>query len=497
MMKKIMIVALCMSFVATAALQTLNAAAEMAQFDEIINDGAQSDEIQNTEESAADEEADSDELLDAEKDSVILPQLFIKAVNPGYKINGVNNVGEMIEISRIKSSDAPILLAGITVGYTNSSGNPTVLYEFPEDSWMSGESILLRLASSPGHELASVNYTKTLAMSGGISLYEDGEIIDEVCWTGKDGCHKAFTSAKPTTLVRNMETGEFEHKLVYVPNYEAEAYFVEEKVEEGGTVVAPQCKGLRFSEILSYYESEKSEQFIELYNAGVERVMLDGCKVRYKNKNYLLTGAVEVEGYYVYYPNGFSLTKNPTNVGRLELVDTDGAVVDILEYPNGQRKGTAYAMIGYDASGAEIWKTTYAPTPGAPNNYQEFKTCEAGKVINPATGNCVKVAVVAEKVCKEGYYLNILTGRCKKIVTATEKTCKEGYYLNPVTNRCKKIQENKGADYGLEPESHEENSAFVALHVVLGVLGLGVVYLVYEFRHEIVKLWRKVCRRAP
>jgi len=108
------------------------------------------------------------------------------------------------------------------------------------------------------------------------------------------------------------------------------------------------------------------------------------------------------------------------------------------------------------------------------------------------TGNCVKITSVNEKVCKEGYYLNILTGRCKKITTTEQKTCKEGYYLNPETNRCRKIVENNGADYSLEPESYEDNSSFIALYAVLGVVGAGALYLVWEFRHEIAKFWRKI-----
>lgn len=119
-----------------------------------------------------------------------------------------------------------------------------------------------------------------------------------------------------------------------------------------------------------------------------------------------------------------------------------------------------------------------------------------GKVINEATGNCVKVTSVAEKICKEGYYLNILTGRCNKTKTVEEKTCKEGYYLNPDTGRCRKITENSGANYSLEPEKYEEQSSFVALYAVLGVVGIGLLYLIYEFRREIVKLWRKVFRRV-
>ena len=418
-----------------------------------------------------------------------IPEIYIKAVNPGYTVDGKSNVGEMIEIGR-RNSDASVSLAGLTVGYTNSSGNYYTLVEFPEYSMMAGETLLLRLASSPDSELAAVNYTKTLAFKGGIELKTGDEVVDSVCWTGKDECYKDFKSTKPTVLVRNLETGEFEHVNVaeYEPDYDAESYYVElVKEEEGYGMVASQCKGLKFSEILSYYETSKTEQFIEFYNAGSEQILLDGCQVRYKNKNYGLSGVVGPEGYYVYYPNGFNLTKNPTNSNTLEIIDTDGTVVDTLEYPNGQRKGTSYMFVGYDEKGEEIWKVTYVPTPGGPNNYQEFKTCEEGKVINKTTGNCVKVTSVAEKVCKEGYFLNVLTGRCNKIKTTAEKTCKEGYELNPETNRCRKIKQNTGANYSLEPENYEEQSSFVALYAVLGVVGIGLMYLIYEFRHEIAR----------
>lgn len=477
--------------------------------------------------------ADTDDVVEDEEilDDVIddevveitinekIPELYIKAVNPGYTVDGESNTGEMIEIARKDLSGAPISLAGTMLGYTNSSGNESILFEFPENSWMIGETILLRLASSPGGELASVNYTKTLAMKAGLSLKQGEEVIDEVCWTSGEGCYKEFKSSMPTTLVRNLETGEFEHMEEYEPMYDAESYLVEQaKEEEGYGALPSQCKGLVFSEILSYYETVKSEQFIEVYNSGSEQVLLDGCQIRYRNKNYVLQGVVEAEGYFAYYPVGFNLTKNPANANTLELVDTDGAILDTLIYPNGQRKGTAYAMIGYGADGQEIWKVTYAPTPGEPNNYQEFRMCEVGKVINEATGNCVKATEVKatvckkgyylnpatgrckktetkkEKTCKEGYYLNLETGRCKKNETQKERTCKEGYYLNPETNRCKKIVENKGADYKVEPEEYEESSSFVGLYAVLGVMGVGVAYLGYEFRREIVRLFGRVFR---
>ena len=434
----------------------------------------------------------------AEEINEKIPDIYIKAINPGYTVDGKSNVGEMIEIGR-KKSDTPVSLAGITISDTNSSGNSSILFEFPEHSLMTGETLLLRLASSPESELAAVNYTKTLAYKGGIDLMVDNEKVDSVCWTGKDECYKDFKSASPTILVRNLETGDFEHidVMEYEPAYDAESYVVEpSKDEEGYGQVVSQCKGLQFSEILSYYESSRTEQFIEFYNTKSEQILLDGCQVRYKNKNYNLSGIVGAEGYYVYYLSGFNLTKNPTNFNTLEIIDADGTVVDLLKYPNGQRKGASYIFVGYDEVGEEIWKVTYAPTPGAANNYQEFRTCEAGKVINEVTGNCVKVTSIAEKFCKEGYFLNILTGRCNKMKTVEEKTCKEGYELNPETNRCRKIKENTGANYSLEPETYEEKSSFVALYAVLGVVGVGILFLIWEFRQEIVKLWRKVFRRA-
>lgn len=425
-----------------------------------------------------------------------LPELFIKAINPGYTVDGKSNVGEMIEIAR-KESDAPILLAGTTVGYTNSSGNYSALFEFPEYSWMTGESILLRLASSPDSELANITYTKTIAFKASLVLKRGEEVLDEVCWTSKEGCYKEFKSVNPTTLVRNLETMEFEHLNEYEPKFSADNYYIEDiKDDEKTEEIKGQCKGLQFSEILSYYESSKSEQFIELYNASAEQILMDGCMISYKNKNYMLKGILKPEEYFVYYPTEFSLTKNPTNGNLIELVDINGEMLDTLNYPNGQRKATAYALIGYDEKGEEVWRITYAPTPGQPNNYQEFKSCEAGKVINEATGNCVKVATVTEKICAEGQYLNILTGRCRKIETSSEKTCKEGYYLNPETNRCRKVIENTGADYGLEPEEYAEESSFVALWAVAGVIGIGAAYVIYEFRYEIVKRLKRAFKRV-
>ena len=422
-----------------------------------------------------------------------IPKIFIKAVNPGYTVDGKSNVGEMIEIGFIKDSpDETISLANVAISYTNSSGNTTELIKFSESFKATGENVLLRLASAEGAELANFNYTKTLAMQGGLTLTVGDEMIDSVCWTGKENCDKAFKSSTPTSLVRNMKTGLFEHVENYEPVYNADGVVNDEPV---GEPVTPQCKGLRFSEVLSYYDESQSEQFVEIYNDNAEQVLLDGCNLRYKNKIYPLSGILKPEGYLVRLATDFSLTKNPNNVNLLEIVDIDGSMVHKMEYPNGQKKGASYIFVGYDEKGAEIWRVSYAVTPGGPNAYQEFKTCEEGKVINETTGNCVKVtAAPTEKTCPAGQYLNPLSGRCKSFQTTEIKTCKEGYYLNEETGRCKKIIVNDGATYALGTTEYMEESSFVAIYAVIGVILVAVGYIIYEFRREIAKLFRKVFR---
>ena len=530
---------------------------------------------------------------ETEFEELDLPAVFFKAINPGYKIGDTQNVGEMIEICR-KNSDTLLSLAGAAVGYTNSSGNDSVLLDFPENSWLAGECILLRLAGSPGDELASMNYAKTLAFKGGLYLMFGDEIVDEVCWSGKEGCYKSFDSSKPTTLVRNLVNGEFEHLAEYEPAFDKDSYYEndpdegndietelgiedgevdENNIDPGQDLEAEpvieeidkeqdQCLNLRFSEILTYYAELQSEQFIEFFNESEEAIKLDECKIRYKEKLFELKGEVEGKNYFVFRSDELKLTKNPVKYNSIELIGIEGEVIDLLEYHNGQKKGTSLALIQSDDE--EEWVITYIVTPGEENSYQKFRSCEEGKVINESTGNCVKETVEivkicpegyflneatgrckkevveiekickegyylnestgrcrkedveVERICKEGYYLNESTGRCRKIVVETvktcndgyflnpltgrcnkiqeetEKTCKEGYYLNEETGRCRKIKENDGADYALESKEYEEQTSFVALYAVLLVIGIAIVYIVFQFRKEIMKFIKRI-----
>ena len=466
-----------------------------------------------------------------------ISEIYIHAVNPGYTVDGQSNVGELIEIRRTRPDDlTPISLAGIILGYTNSSGNSLDLLEFPSNVWMTGETILLRLASSPGSELADLVYTKSLAMKAGpLVLRRGDEILDSICWTGKEECLEPFKSGAPTTIIHNIlvlppgESAEdsqtiesqesIKHEYIHLENYEpifnSEApNLTYEKDEESASPTEeiddssayetsesptpPSCTNLRFSEILSYYESAQSEQFIELYNPTSEQILLKNCQIKYKNKFYPLEGIVEPEGYFVRLLTDFILTKNPTTKNYLELTDSSGKTFSELIYYNGQKKSASYALIGYDENGNEIWKNTFTPTPGSANVYQAYKPCEEGKVLNEETGNCVKPVQIKETQCKEGYYVNPETGRCKKIVAnvAEEKTCQDGYFLNPLTGRCKKIVVNDGADYALKYDTvSQQSSSFVALGAIIALVVLTFIFIVFEFRREIKRGSLKVFHR--
>lgn len=487
-----------------------NVAALPNEFNPILysNDGMIQVDVVNDEDDL--EIPDTDELPESPEEVFDFEQdLIIKAINPGYTIDNVSNVGEFIELQNL--ADTSFELAGYELRYTNSAGNTSILFTFPEGSYITGKHLLLRYYKSPEAELADDVYRGSgLAMSAGpLQLVYDGEVIDEICWTGKGDCVSAFKNnntsgtAFRTTLVRNLVSGEFEHLRMedYEPEFdpaETNLYIppeIDEKEPEEDLL--PQCRGLEFSEILTYYSDDKSEQFIEFFNPTGAEIVLDGCKINYKKKDYELTGRVSSGGYYTFYQSElFAMTKNPTNPLMLTLIDINGEVVDEIAYGSGQKKLTSYARI-YDENGNEEWRTTYAITPNLENIYQQFRSCEEGKIINTATGNCVKATSTKSSAtlapCPEGQYRNPLTNRCKKIesTTSTLTPCAEGYERNPLTNRCRKITTpNEGSDYALVPNTRSDKAVFMGIGIVSMIIILGLTYVGLQFRHEIARAAR-------
>lgn len=494
-------------------------------------------------------ENSSDSVLDLNPERNTNYQIVIKAVNPGYNTETGKNAGEFIEIANLSGEPQP--LDDIAVVYTakptssSPNGKSTILYYFPEGSMFIGDTILLRYKDTP--ETSDKNqdliYNTSLAMAGTLSLVrlksdvvindppttldDLGKIENSLCWLGGEECLPVFSttvkSRSYTTILRNEETGEYEHVTDYTPTYDPNQHNLylppENKdissnlaqSQTGKTTASAQsasselfntekdaqCQGLIFSEILSYYDEKETEQFIELYNSTGTSMLLSGCKIKYKTKYYELpiSDAIDSLDYYVLHPE-FKLTKNPNTENTLELYDVNGALVDSLSYPHGQKKTASYAQVGYKEDGTEDWRITYAVTPGEPNVYQQYKSCTDGKVINESTGNCVKAATMSSSLadCPAGKYRNPTTGRCKNIDSDGETAeCKEGYERNPETGRCRKIKNNEGADYPVVPVTGmEERSVFVGLLAILGVVVIGAICIIFQFRREIIYSFRKI-----
>lgn len=410
----------------------------------------------------------------------------------------------------------------------------------------------------PTDVASSTSPTSSDAMTAD-ELLSAGTVLSSVCWLGGESCLPVFSttvkSRQYTTILLDTETGEYFHTTEYIPTYDVDhpgLYFstvaepfddesdygsFDELAENPSSPSSsssssgpnqnlssisgssqkqePVCSGLEFSEILTYYTDDKSEQFIEFYNASDVAIPLEKCRLRFKNKSYplLVESTANTDGstasastalapgaYYVYYPT-VALTKNPTTSNLYELLDANDDVIDSLNLPHGQKKSASFALTGKVADGSNLWQITYALTPGGPNSYQEFRSCPAGKVINITTGNCVNVATLDATIkdCPAGKYRNPATGRCKSYDTddSDELTpCQEGYERNPETNRCRRIKQNNGAEYPLVPITDTpDNTSFVAIWALVGVLALGFLYVIFQFRRDILYAIRRLLNK--
>jgi hypothetical protein len=443
--------------------------------------------------SSATEDAGEDEVGVS---VVSATHLYISAINPGYSMAGVSNFDDFIEI--YNPTGEPFPLSGYTIVY-----NDRTIYTFANGSIMNSEYLLLRSSTSPNSGEADDTYSANLAVAAGrVSLVFEGEEMDSVCWSG-EGCYSHFNlvATRTTTLRRCIVDGivekcanglDFINELGYVPNYDPENPAIIYLPEE---IVWPQCQGLRFSEIFTYYESSVQEQFIEFYNTTDEIIPLDGCNIFYKNRLYPMSGEVGEYEYFVYRNSSLTLTKNPTSSNVIHLVDADGTYADTLEYYRGQKRSTSLGYFGLDENGGEVWLLTYMITPGEENVYQQFRSCPVGKIINVNTGNCINFLTVQPLAdCGPGRYRHPETNRCRNIVSAASAAlapCPEGYERNPETNRCRRIRQNDGANYGVAPVSFSDKSTFIAYGALSAIITTGILYVIFQFRQEIVKVVKK------
>ncbi len=254
----------------------------------------------------------------------------------------------------------------------------------------------------------------------------------------------------------------------YYPNIDSDAIVVLEPEPEQEQVPREiiSCAGLQITELYSYYENDQSEQFVELYNSTDSGMDISSCRIRYKNKEYPLQGEMSAKGYMV--SRDIVLTKNPSSGIQVEILDDSGVIYSMM-HSSGQKKNVSLAFVDGQ------WLQTYSLTPGAANVYQEFRSCPEGKVINPDTGNCVK-----------------------DTESTMPKPCEEGYERNPDTGRCRKVRTNTATEYpveDIEEKTYESPKIFTAVWALVVLAVLAAAYAVFQFRHEIAKLFMRLAHR--
>ena len=117
--------------------------------------------------------------------------------------------------------------------------------------------------------------------------------------------------------------------------------------------------------------------------------------------------------------------------------------------------------------------------------------CKPGQERNPDTNRCRSIVGSNSSLvpCKEGQERNPETNRCRSIASQASalKPCQEGWERNPDTNRCRKVlgaAAEAALPFPVESVA-DTGRAFAAWWALGGIVMLGLVYGVWEWRYEI------------
>ena len=264
--------------------------------------------------------------------------LSFYAVNTGYKDTESSQNYDFFELR--KNTDNPLSLEGYSVLYLNSSGTETEIIlpsaVLVENSLVFGYSKSPQYAENDSRLLYNIGSAGLASTAGTLRLLFNGEIVDELCW-GSASCENNI--GKFATSEQDNFSYVFDGMSFAADKYYPEININSLEFEEEELAL---CLGLEITEVFSYYESSADEQFIEIQNASSEGINTLGCFLRFKNKQSPLPEQQLSPGdYLVYRPNGFSLTKDPTNELSLEIIDGAGQVVDSVFYGHGQKTGVS------------------------------------------------------------------------------------------------------------------------------------------------------------
>lgn len=272
------------------------------------------------------------------------------------------------------------------------------------------------------------------------------------------------------------------------------------------------CRLIKLNEI----SFATGQMFVEIINESDQKIELDNCSVHRGTVAVALSGTLVGGGVASFVVKDVTIKEPNTDV-NIYIYESDVRINDSLVKYKKVKASASWAW--FDTDEQSGWLQTFAPTPGEENIYQQFQTCEEGKMINPETGNCIKVPTsflecpagqyrnpdtnrcrklpteTVLSVCPEGSFRNPDTNRCKKLASETVlSACQVGYERNPETNRCRKIIDSSSPTFAVQnvPTSQETN---IMIAVAAGGVGVTLAMIIWSFRQEINRGIGKLFRR--
>lgn len=234
--------------------------------------------------------------------------------------------------------------------------------------------------------------------------------------------------------------------------------------------------------------ADKLNEYIEIYNSGSATLLLDEYSIVItwpsgdsSKKKVIKLSSLEISPKsYLVISNAdvsYSLVNSTASVRLLH----ESRVIDETTYEN-PKEGFSWAKF------PEGWFYTNSLTPGY-ENVLKVEELKADKQVASKKES-------QPKPCLTTQYRNPETGRCKNISSSSSsqpKPCSEDQERNPETGRCRNVKKVTQLDYGvLGVESKSDDNSSYWLWV-LAAISIGVAsYAIWEWRHEILKLFRKI-----
>ena len=204
-------------------------------------------------------------------------------------------------------------------------------------------------------------------------------------------------------------------------------------------------------------QTDENDEFVELYNNGIDALDLDGYKVQTGSNysySYTITDQIIPAGGYLVLTSGNTGFVLANSTGQARLLDPYGVILSQTDSYEDAPEGAAWAL----SDNTWLWTTT--STPGAANNITA-----------------------------------VLSGTSsKKTTTKKSATTKKAKTAKPKKTKAAKKTKSKAT--GSTGFSNNETPPVQPLHmaVLVAVGALALLYGAYEYRHDVANLLYKFRR---